>query len=225
MNASNATRQKLVIAVDGPSGSGKSSISRESAKRLGFNFLDTGAMYRMVTLYLMKQNISKEIEIDFALKSNEIDFEISTNPDEIIFKINNEDVSKAIRTDDVTKNVSYYAALQIVRNFLLDKQRHTIETSTNSIVVEGRDIGSVVIPNADLKIFITASEEVRAQRRAKELNLEVIQVLKDQKTRDEKDSNREISPLKKLADSIVLDTSSISFEESVETFIKLVKNV
>ena len=92
-------------------------------------------------------------------------------------------------------------------------------------MVEGRDIGSVVIPNADLKIFITASEEVRAQRRAKELNLDVTQVLKSQKNRDEKDSNREISPLKKLEDSIVLDTSSISFDESVETFMNLVKNV
>jgi cytidylate kinase len=225
MNASNATRQKLIIAVDGPSGSGKSSISREAAKRLGFNFLDTGAMYRMITLFLSRKNVKTDEEIDIVFANDDINFEISTNPTEIMFKLNGEDVSKIIRTEDVTRNVSFYSALQLVRNFLLEKQRFIINNSNESIVVEGRDIGSVVVPNADLKIFITASDEARAERRAKELNLDVAQVLNDQKIRDQKDSSRKISPLIKLEDSMELDTSQLSFDQSVEKFIELVKNV
>jgi len=225
MNASNATRQKLVIAVDGPSGSGKSSISREAAKRLGFNFLDTGAMYRMITLFLSRKNVKTDEEIEIVLANDDINFDISTNPTEIMFKLNGEDVSKIIRTEEVTRNVSFYSALQLVRNFLLEKQRFIIMNSNDSIVVEGRDIGSVVVPNADLKIFITASEKARAERRAKELNLDVAQVLNDQKIRDQKDSSRKISPLIKLEDSMELDTSQLSFDQSVEKFIELVKNV
>lgn len=225
MNASNATRQKLVIAVDGPSGSGKSSISREAAKRLGFNFLDTGAMYRMITLFLSRKNLKNDEEIEIVLANDDINFDISTNPTEIMFKLNGEDVSKIIRTEEVTRNVSFYSALQLVRNFLLEKQRFIIMNSNDSIVVEGRDIGSVVVPNADLKIFITASEKARAERRAKELNLDVAQVLNDQKIRDQKDSSRKISPLIKLEDSMELDTSQLSFDQSVEKFIELVKNV
>lgn len=225
MNASNATRQKLVIAVDGPSGSGKSSISREAAKRLGFNFLDTGAMYRMITLFLSRKNVKTDEEIAIVFANDDINFEISTNPTEVMFKLNGEDVSKIIRTEEVTRNVSFYSALQLVRNFLLEKQRFIINNSNDSIVVEGRDIGSVVVPNADLKIFITASEKARAERRAKELNLDVAQVLNDQKIRDQKDSRRKISPLIKLEDSMELDTSQLSFDQSVEKFIELVKNV
>ena len=225
MNASNATRQKLVIAVDGPSGSGKSSISREAAKRLGFNFLDTGAMYRMITLFLSRKNVKNDQEIEIVLANDDVNFEISTNPTEIMFKLNGEDVSKIIRTKEVTRNVSFYSALQLVRNFLLEKQRLIINNSNKSIVVEGRDIGSVVVPNADLKIFITASEKARAERRAKELNLDVAQVLNDQKIRDQKDSSRKISPLIKLEDSMELDTSLLSFDQCVEKFIELVKNV
>lgn len=225
MNASNATRQKLVIAVDGPSGSGKSSISREAAKRLGFNFLDTGAMYRMITLFLSRKNVKNDEEIEIVLANDDINFDISTNPTEIMFKLNGEDVSKIIRTEEVTRNVSFYSALKLVRNFLLEKQRFIIMNSNDSIVVEGRDIGSVVVPNADLKIFITASEKARAERRAKELNLDVAQVLNDQKIRDQKDSSRKISPLIKLEDSMELDTSQLSFDQSVEKFIELVKNV
>lgn len=225
MNASNTTRQKLVIAVDGPSGSGKSSVSREAARRLGFNFLDTGAMYRMITLFLSRKNINNVKEIELSFRNNEIEFEISTNPTDILFKLNGEDVSKVIRTEAVTRNVSLYSSLQLVRNFLLEKQRIIISNSSNSIVVEGRDIGSVVVPNADLKIFITASEKARAERRAKELNMDISQVLNDQKIRDEKDSSRKISPLLKLEDAIELDTSLLTFDESVEKFIELVKNV
>jgi cytidylate kinase len=225
MNASNATRQKLVIAVDGPSGSGKSSISREAARRLGFNFLDTGAMYRMITYYLSSNGIENESEIENALSTKEINFGVSINPDEVQFKLNGENVSKIIRTDLISKKVSYYASLRQVRNFLVSKQRKLINESSKSIVIEGRDIGSVVIPNADLKIYVTASEEIRALRRSKELNSSIEQVLIDQKIRDEKDSKREISPLIKPEDSIELDTSSLTFEESVTSFIGLVQNV
>ena len=225
MNASNATRQKLVIAVDGPSGSGKSSISREAARRLGFNFLDTGAMYRMITYYLSSNGIENESEIENAISTKEINFGVSINPEEVQFKLNGEDVSKIIRTELISKKVSYYASLRQVRNFLVGKQRKLINESSKSIVIEGRDIGSVVIPDADLKIYVTASEEIRALRRSKELNSSIEQVLIDQKIRDEKDSKREISPLIKPEDSIELDTSSLTFEESVNSFIGLVQNV
>ena len=225
MNASNATRQKLVIAVDGPSGSGKSSISREAARRLGFNFLDTGAMYRMITYFLSSNGIENESEIENAISTKEINFGVSINPEEVQFKLNGEDVSKIIRTELISKKVSYYASLRKVRNFLVGKQRNLINESSKSIVIEGRDIGSVVIPDADLKIYVTASEEIRALRRSKELNSSMEQVLIDQKIRDEKDSKREISPLIKPDDSIELDTSYLTFEESVNSFIGLVKNV
>ena len=225
MNASNATRQKLVIAVDGPSGSGKSSISREAARRLGFNFLDTGAMYRMITYYLSSNGIENESEIENAISTKEINFGVSINPEEVQFNLNGEDVSKIIRTELISKKVSYYASLRKVRNFLVGKQRKLINESSKSIVIEGRDIGSVVIPDADLKIYVTASEEIRALRRSKELNSSIEQVLIDQKIRDEKDSKREISPLIKPEDSIELDTSSLTFEESVNSFIGLVQNV
>jgi len=225
MNASNATRQKLVIAVDGPSGSGKSSISREAARRLGFNFLDTGAMYRMITYYLSSNGIENESEIENAISTKEINFGVSINPEEVQFNLNGEDVSKIIRTELISKKVSYYASLRKVRNFLVGKQRNLINESSKSIVIEGRDIGSVVIPDADLKIYVTASEEIRALRRSKELNSSMEQVLIDQKIRDEKDSKREISPLIKPDDSIELDTSSLTFEESVNSFIGLVQNV
>jgi cytidylate kinase len=225
MNASNATRQKLVVAVDGPSGSGKSSISREAARRLGFNFLDTGAMYRMITYYLSSNGIENESEIENAISTKEINFGVSINPEEVQFKLNGEDVSKIIRTELISKKVSYYASLRKVRNFLVGKQRNLINESSKSIVIEGRDIGSVVIPDADLKIYVTASEEIRALRRSKELNSSMEQVLIDQKIRDEKDSKREISPLIKPDDSIELDTSSLTFEESVNSFIGLVQNV
>ena len=225
MNASNATRQKLVIAVDGPSGSGKSSVSREAAKRLNFNFLDTGAMYRMLTLYLTTRSIENESDINNILESNEVNFDVSIDPSEIHFSIDGQDVSKTIRSEEISSKVSFYASLQEIRNYLVKTQRKLIENSDKSIVIEGRDIGSVVVPNADLKIFITASEEIRAQRRAKELNSVVEKVLNDQKIRDQKDSNRKISPLIKPQDSIELDTSELTFEDSVTKFIGLVKNV
>ncbi|MFM1825529.1 MAG: Cytidylate kinase [Actinomycetota bacterium] len=225
MNASNSTRHKLVVAVDGPSGSGKSSVSREAAKKLDFNFLDTGAMYRMITLYLLRSNVHNELDIQKILDKNEIDLSISINPLEILFQIKGEDVSKEIRSEEITKNVSFYASLPEVRNFLVQKQRDLINDSNKSIVIEGRDIGSVVVPDADVKIFITASEEIRAQRRAKEINSDVKKVLTEQKIRDEKDSNRKISPLLKPNDSKELDTSSLSFDQSVNKFIEIVKNV
>lgn len=225
MQASNSTRQKLVVAVDGPSGSGKSSVSREAAKRLKFNFLDTGAMYRMITYYFMKLDIKQEINMEQALKNDQINIDVSIDPSKIYFNLNGENVTEIIRSENVTKEVSYFAAIKSVRSFLVKKQRKIIEDSTSSIIIEGRDIGSVVIPDADLKIFITASEEVRAQRRAKELNSSSEKVLLDQRVRDAKDSKREISPLVQTKDSIELDTSDLDFEQSVNKFIELVLNV
>lgn len=225
MQASPSARQKLVIAVDGPSGSGKSSISREVAKRLSFNYLDTGAMYRMITYFLTNLNDRSEPVVEKVLTEENIDFKISIDPSQINFMINHKNVSEIIRTEKITSEVSHFAAMKCVRSFLVAKQREIVANSRKSIIVEGRDIGSVVLPSADFKIFITANEEIRAQRRAKEINSSSEKVLNDQRIRDEKDSKRSISPLIKTNDSYELDTSFLDFEQSVNKFMELVQNV
>ena len=222
MNASKETRSQMVIAVDGPSGSGKSSISRESAKRLGFSFLDTGAMYRALTIYFLKQTDSQRSVTNFS--PVDVNLSISIDPEREIVEINNIDVTKEIRSEEVTKNVSHFAANPEIRNFLVLKQREIISSSKNGIVVEGRDIGSVVIPDADLKLFITASEEKRAARRALQINSNMEDVLNQQKIRDKLDSERTISPLTIPKDAVILDNSELDFEQSVKKFIDLVVN-
>ena len=222
MNASKETRSQMVIAVDGPSGSGKSSISRESAKRLGFSYLDTGAMYRALTIYFLRQTDSQRSVTNFS--PVDVNLSISIDPEREIVEINNIDVTNEIRSEEVTKNVSHFAANPEIRNFLVLKQREIISSSKNGIVVEGRDIGSVVIPDADLKLFITASEEKRAARRALQMNSNVEDVLNQQKIRDKLDSERTISPLTIPKDAVILDNSDLDFEQSVKKFIDLVVN-
>ena len=224
MNASNLTRPNMVIAVDGPSGSGKSSISKESANRLGFNFLDTGAMYRSVTWFCVTENLDKENLIIERINNKDFKLDISTDPLKDQVKVNDEDVSKIIREDEITSQVSHFAAMPKIRQFLVSKQRELVKASNSGIIVEGRDIGSVVLPEADFKIFITANDDVRAKRRAIQIDSNENDVLVAQRKRDLLDSSRKVSPLVIPDGAVILDNSDLDFEQSVEKFIEIVSS-
>ena len=222
MNASNLTRPNMVIAVDGPSGSGKSSISKESATRLGFNFLDTGAMYRSVTWFCITENLNEENLIVDRIENQDFQLEISIDPKKDQVRVNGNDVTNIIREDDITSQVSFYAAMPGVRRLLVTKQRELVDTSDSGIIVEGRDIGSVVLPNANFKIFITANDDVRAKRRAMQIDSDENDVLVAQRKRDLLDSSRKVSPLVVPEGAVVLDNSDLDFEQSVLRFIDIV---
>ena len=222
MNASNLTRPNMVIAVDGPSGSGKSSISKECANRLGFKFLDTGAMYRSVTWFCITENLDEEDLIIERINNKDFKLDISTDPLKDQVKVNDEDVSKIIREDEITSKVSHFAAMSKIRQFLVSKQRELVKASNIGIIVEGRDIGSVVLPEADFKIFITANDDVRAKRRAIQIESNENDVLVAQRKRDLLDSSRKVSPLVIPDGAVILDNSDLNFEQSVEKFIDIV---
>jgi cytidylate kinase len=212
----------MVVAVDGPSGSGKSSISKKSAEQMGLSFLDTGAMYRALTWFCLKNKLNDEGQIHPKLIKEYFDMWISIDPTVEKVVVNNEDITREIREDLVTTNVSKYAAMSKVREFLVKKQRELVELSGHRIVVEGRDIGSVVLPNADFKIYITASDEARAKRRAFQTNADEKLVLEAQKIRDSLDTNRSVSPLVIPENAVMLDNSNLDFDQSVDRFIQIV---
>jgi len=227
MNSSEMPRSNMVIAVDGPSGSGKSSISRQAAIELKYRFLDTGAMYRSLTWLCLNKQIGDAQQVLTILNHKDFNLNISTDPEKELVEVNNVNITDIIRNQNVTENVSKFAANPEVRKYLVDIQREIVSGATydnKGIVVEGRDIGSVVLPNADKKIFITASEEARASRRAKQMSIAVDEVLVSQKIRDDKDSNRKVSPLVIADKAIVLDNSELNFDESVNKFIEIVSN-
>ena len=212
----------MVIAVDGPSGSGKSSISKESATRLGFNFLDTGAMYRSVTWFCITENLNEENLIVDRIENQDFQLEISIDPKKDQVRVNGNDVTNIIRENDITSQVSFYAAMPGVRRLLVTKQRELVDTSDSGIIVEGRDIGSVVLPNANFKIFITANDDVRAKRRAMQIDSDENDVLVAQRKRDLLDSSRKVSPLVVPEGAVVLDNSDLDFEQSVLKFLEIV---
>ena len=212
----------MVIAVDGPSGSGKSSISKECANRLGFKFLDTGAMYRSVTWFCITENLDKEDLIIERINNKDFKLDISTDPLKDQVKVNDEDVSKIIRETEITSKVSHFAAMLKIRQFLVSKQRELVKASNSGIIVEGRDIGSVVLPEADFKIFITANDDVRAKRRAIQIESNENDVLVAQRKRDLLDSSRKVSPLVIPDGAVILDNSDLDFAQSVEKFIDIV---
>lgn len=223
MSASNSTRPHVVIAVDGPSGSGKSSISKAAAEQLNYKFLDTGAMYRALTWFCLQEKLSDEDEIFENLINHNFVLNISVDPriDQVL--VNESDITAVIRLDEVTTKVSFYAAMPKLRSYLVQRQQELVENSDQGIVVEGRDIGSVVLPHADSKIYITASDEIRAKRRALQANADENKVLEAQKIRDNLDSNRKVSPLIVPEGAIILDNSTLNFEESVAAFIQIVR--
>ena len=203
----------IVVAIDGPSGSGKSSTSRKLAARAGWNYLDTGALYRGVTWLALNKKLTEATEILIALKNEPLLF--NPNPVEPILKCGKFDITKEIRGELVTENVSAISALPEIRQELVKIQQEIIANSKTGIVVEGRDIGTVVAPNAQLKVFLTADLDARANRRETEIGTD-----KDLKqslaNRDEKDSTRKISPLEPALDAYLLDSTAISLEETVE---------
>lgn len=203
----------MIIAVDGPSGSGKSSISKEIAKKLNIQYLDTGAMYRLLALYLEENNLefSKEVLKDFNIKqSGET------------FYLNGVDVSKKIRTNDISKKASDISKIKEVREYMVDLQRKI--SKSHSVILDGRDISTVVFPNADFKIFLTASVEVRAKRRfLQDKTLSYDKILEDIQKRDYQDMNRKNSPLRIAKGATVIDTSQMTKEQVIQKIISLVK--
>lgn len=204
----------LVIAVDGPAGTGKSSVSRGLARALGARYLDTGAMYRLVTLAVLRSGIDPSDADAVAAAVSGVDLSVGHDPDEDRALLAGEDVSAEIRGDAVTQAVSAVSAVPAVRARLVDLQR-LLADGPDSVVVEGRDIGTVVLPDADVKIFLTASAEERARRRNSQ-NVAAGQtddytaVLADVRRRDHLDSTRTVSPLRAADDALVVDTSHMT---------------
>ncbi|MFY0643720.1 MAG: (d)CMP kinase [Bacteroidia bacterium] len=221
---------KINIAIDGHSSCGKGTLAKNLAKELGYTFIDSGAMYRAVTLYLLRHEISiQEVEEDPALLGNiKITFEY--NPEREYFEtmLNGENVEGKIRGMEVSKLVSKVSSLAEVRTFLVAKQKEI--GANKGVVMDGRDIGTVVFPDAELKIFMTASTDVRAKRRYEELQKKGIdvhfqEVLHNIKERDYLDSHRPLSPLKKAEDAITLDNTSMTKEEQARLSLQWAKGV
>jgi len=218
----------MIIAIDGPAATGKSTSAKLVAQKLGFTYLDTGAMYRCVTLLTLRNNvkINSNDHLDSLLKRFQLD--IKNNEDEYIFYLNGEDVSKEIRRSNVTKNVSAVSALSIVRKTLVKIQREIAEDQ--NCVVEGRDIGTVVFPNADVKFFLVADPIVRAKRRQLDLKRlgeeKTINALaKEIRDRDRYDSQREVSPLSMAIDAIEIDTTNMSIDGQVDFMVNKIKQL
>jgi cytidylate kinase len=212
----------MIIAIDGPSASGKSTTALTLSKELDFLYIDTGAMYRAYTLEVLKLNIPVEDEEKVSSIGSEVDIRLINNSDSLKVMLNGKDVSKEIRMNDVTENVSKISTYRDVRERMVELQR--IYANNQNVVCEGRDIGTVVFPNANIKIFMIADIEERARRRQKDLkmlniNKDIDTIIKDINTRDELDSNREISPLKRAEDAILIDDTDMSFDEQLK-FIK-----
>ncbi len=216
----------MIIAVDGPSGAGKSTVCREAARRLNFSLLDTGAIYRCVALTAMERGVEDEDGCAEIAQNLDIRF-VASNSGQKVF-IGDRDVTTEIRTFEVTQRVNQVSPMGKVRAQLLDIQRK-LGRSQNTIV-EGRDIGSVVFPDADLKVFYTATAEARARRREKEFlskgeQIDFAAVVEQIRQRDETEFHREHSPLIQCEDAIVLDTSELDFEESCQALINLIHKV
>ena len=214
--------KKITIAIDGPAAAGKSTIAQEVAKRLNFTYIDTGAMYRAVTLYCLNHRINCQNESEVEKVLNNINIELK--PQHIVL-LNNQDVSFDIRSREVNANVSYIASYKNVRLFLVEQQRKM--ALHDSIVMDGRDIGSYVLPNADVKIFQVASVETRAQRRflenkQKGIECTLTSILEEVKKRDYIDSHRDFAPLVKANDAIEIDTSNLTINEVVDLVLKII---
>ena len=213
----------MIIAFDGPAGSGKSTIAKIISEKLGITYLDTGAMYRAVTLYFLENNVDFNDENQVKINLEKIELEFINDK----LYLNNKDVSVQIREKNVNDNVSFVSAIRIVREKMVDLQRKM--SGKKSVVLDGRDIGTVVFPNADYKFYVTASVDVRARRRYEEelqkgiSNLSFDEVKKSMENRDYIDSNREVTPLRKADDAIEIDTSDMSIDEVLEKILSYIK--
>lgn len=216
------------VAIDGPGGAGKSSISKLAAKTLGFVYIDTGAMYRTAALFCHRQGINIKEEHEKAKKAvSEISMDIELTPGGQKIFLNGEDVTDKIRTPEVSMGASDVSAIPEVREKLVEMQRAL--AGSKNVIMDGRDIGTCVLPDAEVKIFLTASPRVRAKRRYDELiekgqSVTYEDVLNDIIIRDKNDETRAVSPLKKAEDAILLDTSNLDFNESQKAVIKIIED-
>ena len=214
------------IAIDGPGGAGKSTISKAVAKKLDILYVDTGSLYRTIGLFVKSKNVDpKNAEAVTAILP-EISIEVKYENGAQVNYLNGVNHGDAIRTPEMSMYASAVSAIPSVRAFLLETQKQIAKV--NSVIMDGRDIGTVILPNADVKIFLTASAECRAMRRYKELcergqTVNYEDVLREMNERDTKDSSREIAPAKPAEDAILLDTTSFDFEESVNAILKIIE--
>jgi len=216
-----ASSKKIIITIDGWSSCGKSTLAKQLSKDLGYTYIDSGAMYRAITLFFLRNHIdwTKRVQVDEALDNILLEFKSNHKSGETEMYLNNENVEYVIRDLVVAEKVSDVAAIKEVRDFAVAQQQ--LMGSSKAIVMDGRDIGTVVFPQAELKIFMTADNAIRVQRRFKELyeknpNVTIEEVKSNLEMRDYIDSHREVSPLRKAADAIELDNSHIGIREQLE---------
>ena len=214
----------ISIAIDGPAGAGKSTIAKMLAKKLGYIYVDTGAMYRAMALYIMRQNVNAEDSEKISAECKNADISITYKDGAQVVVLNGEDVNGLIRTEEVGNMASATSVNPDVREKLVELQR--ILASKENVVMDGRDIGTVVLPNANVKIFLTASSKVRAQRRflelqSKGIEADINKIEADIIERDNRDMTREISPLRRAEDAYFLDSSSMTVDEVVAKIIEI----
>jgi cytidylate kinase len=218
---------KKIIAIDGWSACGKSTLAKQLANKLGYVYIDSGAMYRAITLFFLRQNIdlSNAVEVLEALRNINIDFRFNADAHHSDIYLNDENIEDLIRDLSVAEKVSDVAAIAAVRTFAVAQQQKM--GNNKGIVMDGRDIGTTVFPNAEIKLFMTADSAIRVERRLKELtpknpHITMEEVKKNLENRDHLDSTREISPLRKAADAIVLDNTQLTMEEQLEFALRLI---
>lgn len=217
----------IAIAIDGPAGAGKSTISKSAAKALGFIYIDTGALYRTIGLAATRNNVEavEGTEVDALLEKIKVELTFNDKGEQVVL-LDGEDVSGLIRTPEASMMASKISAIPSVRAYLLDLQRNIAKS--DNVIMDGRDIGTVVLPDAKVKIFLTAAPEARAERRYKELiekgmDVKYEDILEDVKTRDYNDSHRDIAPLKQADDAILADTTEVDLQGSIDLIIKIIK--
>ena len=217
----------FAIAIDGPSGAGKSTLARRAAAQFGFLYVDTGAIYRTVGLAAHRRGIDCHNEQAVGAILGELDIRMGYNDEgEQRMYLNGEDVSAAIRAPEISICASDVSSLSVVRAFLLEMQRKTARE--NNVLMDGRDIGTVVLPQAELKIYLTASASARAERRLKELLAKGVEtdfdsVLRDIEYRDYQDTHRDIAPLRQAEDAVLLDTSALDLEQSCQALFDIIR--
>jgi cytidylate kinase len=216
----------FIVAIDGPAGSGKGTITKMIGKKLNLVNIDTGAMFRCVALKMKRNNINIEDEEKIKELLENIDIELKNNYNKIRVFLDGEDVTTAIRTEEISEFASPVSTVPIVRENLLRLQRKVAEGK--NVIMEGRDIGTVVFPNADVKIYLDATAEERAKRRLKQnkehgIESDYNQILQEIKIRDERDSTRKIAPLKKADDAIYVDSTNMEINEVVEHIVSIIR--